>query len=798
MTRSTRVQLSRLSLALVAAMAMAPAFAQSTSSGLTGVVTAANGQPVAGAEVTITHVESGTVSRATTDANGRYTARGLRVGGPYTVAVHSGAGDDTENGVYLPLDQLATVDAQVGVAGVTLDTVEVVATRAAAVFNPDNKGLGTNLNQRELKALPAPSRSIQDVARLDPRITITDRGDGSMSSMGQNSRYNSISVDGVGQGDPFGLNSNGMPYLGSPISVDTIEEYNLSTANYDVTSNVIGASINAVTKSGTNEFHGSVYYAYRNADDFVGDLNGKPYTAYDKDWTAGFTLGGPIVKDKLFFFVNYEKAETTAIGADSASALDPSLGNGASTSNKVSPGDLQRIIDAATALGLQPGSFSGSGTNLEDKRYLAKIDWNISDYHRASLTYQRTQETQPVVQGNSSTSVGLSSYWYTKNSDTRNTVLQFFDDWTENFSTEAKVSTSHFQQARSVDAQQPQVFINLGVDPNTGAVNGTTPYVDLGEDQFSHYNVLDVKTLRAYFAGTLYAGDHEIKGGFDYQRNKIYNLFGRTQFGAYTFWGIDNFENGIYNQFQIYQPAPGYTIGDVAAKWTLEQTGLFLQDTWQATENLSLQYGLRYDRADTGDSPVQNDCFASAPNPAGTGPANCKYGGFGFPNTNTIDGQSIVQPRFSFNYTLPDRKYKTQFRGGVGLFQSNPPTVWMTNPYQNNGITTATYTVFNNCALTPGNDFQTCGTSSVYLPEFSPDPFGQNIPPNASSQMNVDTISSDFKLPSAWKASFAWDQELPWWGTVFSAEWQVMKVKDAIYYENLNIGAPTGVLPDGR
>ena len=195
------------------------------------------------------------------------------------------------------------------------------------------------------------------------------------------------------------------------------------------------------------------------------------------------------------------------------------------------------------------------------------------------------------MQGNSSNAIGLSSYWYTKNSDTKNTVIQFYDDWSSIFSTEAKVGYQRFQQVRSVDSQQPQVYVNLG-QGSDGSLNGSAPYVDLGEDQYSHYNVLDIKTWRGFLAGTLYLGDHTLKAGVDFQQNQIYNLFGRTQFGAYTFWGIDNFENGIYDSYQIYQPAPGYTLNDVAANWKLKQYGYFLQDTWQATSNLSLQYGV--------------------------------------------------------------------------------------------------------------------------------------------------------------------------------------------------------------
>jgi Carboxypeptidase regulatory-like domain len=789
MKNPMRAKALPFAIASLLAVAVAPAVAQNvTSSAVSGRVVDASGQPVANATVQIVHEPSGTTKVVTTDADGRYTAQGLRVGGPFDItATKSGVAQGEQGNVYLQLGQVSSVNLKMAaVEAQNLTGVTVNASALMNTFTPDNKGMGTSVSQRELQATPSPSRSITDIARLDPRVSITDPGDSSISMMGMNSRYNSISVDGVGQGDPFGLNSNGLPYVGSPISVDTIDEYNISTANYDVTSDAVGASIDAVTKSGTNDFHGSVYYAYRNANKLVGDLDDEPYNGYKRDWTAGATLGGPIIKDKLFFFVNYEKEKTIGLGADSANGLDASLGNGPSTSNKVSPGDLQRIINAANALGLAPGNFSGGNVDLGDQRYLAKLDWNISNDHRASFTYQRTKETQPIVQGNSSTAIGLTSYWYTKNSDTKNTVLQFFDDWTDSFSTEAKIGYQRFQQVRTVGTQQPQVFVDVTRNDNDdGTQSGSTPFVDLGEDQYSHYNVLDIKTWRGFLAGTYYLGDHTLKGGVDFQQNKIYNLFGRTQFGAYTFYGIDNFEQGIYGSYNIYQPAPGYTLDDVAAQWTMRQYAFFLQDTWQANDNLSLQYGVRLNLVKTGDKPVYNPTFEQT---------------FGYRNDNTIDGMRVVEPRLSFNYTF-DTERMTQLRGGVGLFQSNPPTVWATNPYQNNGMTTATYQIFNDCGLVPtGTDNgQVCDGDPVgALPVFSADPFNQNLPPPAGSQMTVDTIDPNFKLPSVWKFSLAFDRELPFWGVVGSAEYQHIDVRNGILYQNINLGAPTGVLPDGR
>lgn len=768
MNRNLRAR--ALPLAIATLLVAAPAMAQNvTSAGVTGRVVDSQGNPVAGATVQILHEPSGTTKVVTTNAEGRYTAQGLRVGGPFDITVSKSGMQQTEkDNVYLQLGQVSAVNLSMGSSTESaqkLGTVTVTASALTQVFNPDNKGLSTNISSEQMQAAPQGNRSIDDIARLDPRINV-NQGDGSISAMGLNNRYNDISVDGVTVGDPFGLNANGLPYQNTAISPDTIAEYNISTANYDVGSDTVGASINAVTKSGTNQFHGSVYYAYQNASSFVGNAGWLPsndpgynYNGYKKNWTGGLTLGGPIIKDKLFFFVSAEKQQVENIGADSANGLDSSLGNGPSTANKISPGDLQKVIDIAKQLGLKPGTFGGSsGVTLTDKRYLAKIDWNITDNHRLSLSYNKTQEDHPVFGGNSSNSVGLSSYSYVQAIKNDNVSLEFYDDWSMNYSTETKIGYQHFVQDTNVPAQQPQVKVSIA--------GYGTPTVNLGEEQYRHYNKVDTKKTSLFFAGTYYAGNHTIKGGIYAEQNKIYNLFGRTEFGAYTFDSIAQFQAGDYYSFKLYQPAPGYTINDVAAQWTYKQYSPFIQDTWQVNDNLSVQYGVRVDIPDSNHKPIANPAFQQA---------------FGYPNNTALSpSHKVIEPRFSFNYNF-DTERMTQLRGGFGLFQTFPPTVWMTNPYQNNGVTVATYQSYDPASA-----------------PFSPDPYNQPIPAGGQIIGDVDTISPNFKLPTVWKGSLALDRELPWWGVIASAEYEHVQSKNAILYQAINIGTPTGTLPDGR
>ena len=749
MTHPNRVRLSKLSLGLMVALAAAPVFAQSTSAGVGGQVVGADGQPVAGAEVTITHIESGTVSRALTDASGRYNARGLRVGGPYTITINkAGAGSDTEENVFLNLNQVSTVDGTLSNEVTTLGTVVAVASATASIFGQDNKGMGTSVSGRQLQTAVSGNRSMDDIARLDPRIQVTDAGDGSISVAGVNNRYNNISVDGMSQGDPFGLNANGMPYTGSPISVDTIAAYDLKVSDFDVGSDTVGATVNAVTKSGTNEFHGSVYTAMRDAD-WMGKLDGEKYDGFDTDRTMGATLGGPIIKDKLFFFASYEEQTIKNFGGTGSS---DGIDNGLVTQEEVA-----EAISIANSLGMQPGVYGLSGVNLENKRYLAKIDWNISDNHRASLTYQQTEEFRPSPYDNFADTVVLSSHWYNIDNITKNTSLQLFSDWTENFSTEVKVSQQKFDQVNGNPIDQPEVEIETA--------NGGSIFI--GEDNNRHENQINTERFSATVSGTYYAGNHVIKGGFDYMRHDVFNLYGRDLHGSYVFESLEDFANGNYDVYNLKTPAPGYTIQDTAAALVYSQFSPFLQDTWQVNDQLSIVYGVRINIPKADRAPEVSPGFEQA---------------FGFRNDYKLGSDNkVILPRFAFNYSF-DTERMSQLRGGIGAFQSVPPFVWLANPYQNNGgVTALTYRVTN-----PANA------------PFSSDPYNQNVPAGGSPSNLIDVIDPDFKLPTAWKISLGYDMELPWHGLVGSVEYQSVRAKDAAFYKALNIGTAQTLLADGR
>lgn len=768
----SRVRLSRLSLGLIVALAAAPAFAQSTSAGVGGVVTGADGKPVPGAEVTITHVESGTVSRVTTDASGRYNARGLRVGGPYSITINkAGAGTDTEENIYLALNQVNTVDATLKNDITTLGTVTAVAAAGSEIFSANKMGTGTNVDRATIEALPSANRNIQDYIRLDPRISQISKADGAISAGGQNTRYNAIRIDGVSASDPFGLEPNNFPTERQPVSMDAIEAINIDLANYDTTiTGGTGAVIDAVTKSGTNEFHGSVYYDYRDKDMVRKNLEGVKFNGFDDERTYGGTVGGPIIKDTLFFFANYEKYVRSAPGT---SLTNTPYGRG-----EVTDADITRIQNAASAYGFDAGGLSlPSSSKTETEEKAIKIDWNINENHRAALRYNKFEQSVLRFPDIDSGAVSLSSYWYALPKTYETYVGELFSDWSDNFSTEFKVAHKDYTAVRSTFSNLPTIQIR-GYGSNNDSVY-------IGTEQNSHVNKVDTKEDSFFGAATWYVGDHTIKGGVDYSKQDIFNFYGRNLNGVYVFNNIADFENNRPATYQVRAPRPnGGSYADIPADYTLKNTGVFLQDTWAVNYNLSLMFGVRVDMPDFSTQKLYNPLIEQT---------------YGYNNTKLVDSK-LVQPRVGFNYTF-DSDRPTQLRGGVGLFGGAAPNVWLAGAYQNTGLNYVEYSIRNPAQL-----------AGVFTPDINP-PY---IPPTASNpactpvptldscpRANVDLIEPGTKLPSVWKANLAFDHELPWYGIVASAELLLTDVNDGIYFERLDLydgsgNGPTTYGQDGR
>jgi hypothetical protein len=566
---------------------------------------------------------------------------------------------------------------------------------------------------------------------LDSRINLRDNGGFSVS--GVNNRANNFSIDGVGANDPFGLEANGFAGLGQPFNIDTLEQLNVQLSPYDVTlSNFTGANINAVTKSGTNEFTGSLNYQFGN-EGMTRDFDEFTNTQLSA------TLGGPIIEDKLFFFIAYEETALSVVPNETS----------------VTDAAVQSVIDAARDVyGLDIGSLAKpTGLEQTKENLLLKIDWNINDNHRASFKYNTNEDVSPIIAGYFRTGRSTSSNWYANNYQTDTLAFNIYSDWSDNFNTEMRYSTSQY------DKVPTGVIGDLS---NLAFVSINDIGVSYGRERFRHANSLSTETNNFYFEGNYYVGDHTIKAGIDIQENIINNTFLSDALGNYRFNTLQDYIDGNIGEYR-------YNIGNIpgsefpAANWAWKNSGLFIQDNWLVNDKLTIQYGLRFDKPSTSDKPVLNPGFESA---------------FGYSNQNVIDS-GVVQPRFGFNYDMSD-ELNLQVRGGVGVFSGGAANVWLSNPFSNPGGNVNSYRI---------RDYE-----GAYIP----DGFSQIEPGNAFSGQDVDTIAPGFKLPTVIKSNIALDAELPWYGLQATFEYEYTKQQNGIFYRNLNIGTPTGTLPDGR
>lgn len=569
---NSRIRAKLLPLAIGALLATTSVMAQETSSTMSGRIVDASGNPVAGATVQIVHEPSGTTKVTTTDAAGRYSVQGMRVGGPYDVTAtkEGGSAQSRQDNVFLGLGTDTPVNLTLGAAA-QQEATQLAAVSVSAVggtFSSDNTGLGTNVGARALKMQPAPSRNIADIARLDPRVNV-DHGTGAISANGQNARLNSLKVDGIGVGDPFGLNGSGLPTVGSPVSVDTIEGYNISTANYDVISDSVGAEVNAVTKSGTNDFHGSVYYAFKSADKMVGEAGwlkqNRDYTEFDKNWTAGATFGGPIIKDKLFFFAMYEARGYTPQNTNDRGTL--------LTTNDTDSGFWGTKID----------------WHINDKNLLEFMAFSDKDKNVGSV-YNYDFDTDTTSPKNDEVY-----------SDTggRNWALTYTSYLLNNLSMKlmyGKNEREAFTRAQSDFDCNPVRAVSGIADP--GVPLGCSPSTAVQKRNDER------KQSRADFEWTL--GDHLVRFGYDHEVDtsdflQHYPGPGQLYYNIYTTTPGSTIENdGVV--------PPGYFAyvrarrNELSGNFETTNSAYYVEDNWSITPNFLLNVGLRRDAFDNKDA----------------------------------------------------------------------------------------------------------------------------------------------------------------------------------------------------
>ena len=815
MITQQQIRLTKLALALSVALAAAPVFAQNTTSAIGGRISVADGKPAVGAQVQIVHAESGSVSNVVTDAEGRYVARGLRVGGPYTIVITKDGVTERRENVFVELAETAAVDATLGQQ---MQTVTVTGSAARSeIFSSNAMGSVTSISRADLETQASINRNLQDFARIDPRVSQTDKERGEMSVAGQNSRYNSMTIDGVAINDTFGLEANGSPTARQPISMEAIASVQVNVANYDVTQRgYTGANVNAVTKSGTNVYHGGAYYIARN-DNLVGDRYNPVTDVYSdapkfKENTKGLWASGPLIQDKLFFFALAENSESSRSSPDFGA-----IGSNAGTTVGISPTQIARLKEIAQSrynFDLGNSEVPG-GTALKSEERLIKLDWNISDDHRANFRYSKTTQNEPIFPGFSASGVSLSSQFYNQDKSIETMVAQVFSDWTQNLSTEFKASSRDYDSVPVNNATLPTMSFSFSGPLPSDAPAGTrtgSRFLNTGTESSRHNNVLGTKTIDLYGGANYLWGDHEFKVGADYTSNKVYNAFLQNVFGnytfqcdnnfAYTFGSIncatasasqieaalyENFSRGRPSAYTVQLPVAGGSLNNAVAQFTMKNTGIFLQDNWTVNDSLTISAGVRVDLTSVDNTPLRNDAVAQATIAGNAATFARQTGGYGVDNTRTFDGNKLWQPRVGFNYKF-DSARPMQLRGGAGLFQGAAATVWMSNPFSNPGVATRTIT----CS---GNGATRCPTTDG---TFTPDVNAQRTVTGATPSANVDILSPDLRQPAIWKANLAFEHELPWYGLVFGAELLATQNKDAIYYQNLNLGAPTRKGTDGR
>jgi hypothetical protein len=644
--------------------------AQSTTSSIRGKLLDTDGNPVANAEVIVTDQRTGSQRRISSNSSGTFFASNLQVGGPFVISV-----DTVESAL---VDNIALGNAyQItieNVGAVADDSLEEVVVMGKAMVADISSGPSAIFSQAVLESAVAFNRDIKDVFSNDPRINLDNPGRGSaVNCGGKNPRFNGLSIDGVGQNDRFGLNANGFASSnGQPFPFDALEQVSVELAPFDVTAGGFSAcSINAVTKSGRNEFYGNAVYEF-SSESFRGDsyeFKGERVGVDNSDFTEetiGFTLGGPIIQDKLFFFLAYEESEQplfTAAGFNGS-------GNG-DERDFLSQADFNRIVDIANNVyGYDPGGQPQQNSNDRDA-LIARIDWDINDNHRAAFIYNNFEGSAIVNSDGDDNEFEFANHFYNRGSDLTTSIIRLNSQWTDNLSSEL------FLGRQENTAIQKTVGDNEFGDFQI-SINRDTVY--LGADDSRQANALNYESNLIKFNLQYLVGNNVITGGFERDELDLFNLFvqhssgGELDFfddsGFGGLSGIDKFELGLPNR--IYYGSGGVTndANDAAANYTITQETLFLQNEYFFDDlDLTIVGGLRYERFSSDDRPVFNAAF-TAEN--------------GIRNDANIDGVDILQPRIGFTWDANDT---TRVRGGVGVFSGGNPNVWISNSYSNDGIT---------------------------------------------------------------------------------------------------------------
>jgi hypothetical protein len=737
-----------LMLALFAALPNA-SFAQSTSGTIRGYVQTPSAQPAAGVEVTVTDTRTNSTRTTTTDENGAFNLGGLAIGGPFMINVRSLEHMDAQiTEVYTNLSGASTFNIALEEGMIE----EVVVTGSALVASaPLAIGPSSNFNIQALEAAPAINRNITDVIRSDPRIYVDEsRGDlNAVQCGGKNSRFNSLTVDGVRMADSFGLNGNGYPTERMPFSYDAINQVAVELAPFDLQYGGFSAcNINAVTKSGANEFFGSAFYDY-SSDSLRGDkLEGDKIQSGDyTEKRYGVTFGGPIIKDKLFFFVAYEKLE-------GANLFDRGpIGSGAVNEVLVTQAELDEIADISRSIYLYDPGVIPDSMDHEDEKLLVKLDWDINDAHRASFTYTFNDGENFTESDSDNSEIEFSKHLYERGAELNSYVGTLYSNWTDNFSTELRVSY--------LDIDNRQISVG-GTDFGEVRVELDDVDVYLGGDDSRQSNKLAYDVTSFALKGHYDLNGHYLTLGVEQESLDIFNLFVQHTETELRFISIDDFRNGLADDV-YYNNAPSQNPNDAAAEWGYKLNTVYLQDRIEPGNRWTIVAGLRYDWYTTNDAPEVNSDFVAD---------------YGFPNSATVDGEGLLQPRIGFTYELTN---DTTMHGGLGLYTGGNPNVWLSNTYSANNVSQ-----FG--AYRP--DFDLFDPDLVYeaIEENAPagagagwgipQPVYDDVSAGSGSNFEINYLDPNFKLPSEWKLAVGITHMLPR-DYVLTADVLVTKAQDS-------------------
>lgn len=744
--------------------------AQVTTSSMNGVVTESSGQITVGATIKAVHLPSGTVYSGSANSVGRFNLANMRVGGPYRIEVtYVGQDPIVYEDVYLQLGQPFVLNPVFGDAAKALEEVTVTGIKGNRALKT---GASTSISNRQIQALPTVSRSLNDYTRLTPQA---DLKGSSLSIGGMNNRFNQLTIDGAVSNDVFGLSEGGTNGSGvgvSPISLDAIEQMTVQIAPFDVRAGgFAGGGISAVTRSGTNEVQGSAYFFTRNEN-----LTGKTPGALVKDSKnrqklANFTerqygvrLGAPIIKDKLFMFLNYERTENTT-----PLSFEPG-----SDASKLSLADVERVYARAKALGYEAGSYLSQETSNKSDKIFARFDFNINDIHKLTLRHSYVKGTATDL-NRSENALTFSNGAILRESTTNSSVLELNSRFNGYLSNNLVVGYTAVREPRTAPGDPfPRAFINLGNSTN----------MSLGTEPFSTVNQLDQNVFTLTNNLTWLKGNHTFTFGTHNEFYKMYNGFIGSAFGNYTFTGspatdinpatgnpytaVENFERGKASGFQYNYSNTGDP--KQGADFSAMQLGFYVQDEYQLASNLKLTGGLRVDIPVYLDKPMENIDFNNSI-------IAQRYD----VQTNRMPKATFMwSPRLGFNWDVnEDRSFIV--RGGTGIFTSRFPFVWSAGAFTQSGT------------LLGGNQLSS-GSGNAPNIDFIADPNNQ---PKSNATFapsgNISVLDRNLRLPQIARTSLGVDKNLPW-GIQGTAEFMYSKNLSSFRFTDLNLKDPIGQL----